>query len=69
MLLIDLSSCSTVPALRFRAVLNGGLSSGVNGVFEPREGLGERFLDLNDIEEVRLTGFGAFSEVSCEVPL
>lgn len=38
----SLSSSSSAPALRFLVVLKGGLSSGVNGVFEPREGLGER---------------------------
>lgn len=35
----SLSSSSTVPALRFLVDLEGGLSSGVKGVFEPPERL------------------------------
>ncbi len=36
------SSISTMLALRFLEVVKGGLSSGVNGVLDSRDGLGER---------------------------
>ena len=54
-LLAGLSSCPTVPALRFLVFWKGGLSSGVNGVFDPRDGPGEQLRDRNEIDEdVRL---------------
>ena len=44
-----------MPALRFLVAENGGLSSGVNGVFESRIGLGERRRGLKDtVDEVLL---------------
>lgn len=50
----SLSSISTTPAVRFLVDLKGGLSSGVNGVFESRDGLGERRWErVETFEELR----------------
>ena len=49
----SLSSISAMPAVRFLVDLEGGLSSGVNGVFEPRDGLRERRWERVDVLEER----------------
>lgn len=44
-----------MPAVRFLVDLKGGLSSGVNGVFEPWEGVGEWCCEQEEVvDEVRL---------------
>ena len=54
-------------ALRFLVVLNGGLSSGVKGVFDSLKGLGERRRDLKDsVEEVLLLNPVALLWFACE---
>jgi len=54
----SLSSSSSVHVLRFLVVLKGGLSSGVNGVFELCEGLGERrcWDRVDTVDDVLLLG-------------
>jgi hypothetical protein len=46
-----LSSCSTAAAPRFLVDLKGGLSSGVKGALELRDGLGERLRERKEMFE------------------
>jgi len=55
-----------MPALRFLVVLKGGLSSGVNGVFDPRERPGERGCDREEfVDDALLLGPAALLCVAC----